>query len=487
MSLAHNINLADDRRGDLRKQTYAGETLKVILTVGKTKVEGYVINITVGGLGIAVGDFLEKNVVGTNVVVALKPGGHEELSLKGVIVNLGSMEGNFGSKTRVGIALTTEAKKNVLADHRKVSRVTCPLFFRPSAYFEHPFFANELIFLQVIDLSIHGLLCVTSARNHSILEGLRVSLNISLPAVTNFQTEGRVVSVRKDGEDQIEVRFVVDLSAPASSAALAEYFMLVSADVSARTLKAEGYQIQRIARGFSFQFLSCAEDLKEIAILRLNSSGQEDRNEQNWRSALDAFDDHSRHIIVRSNGKIIAATRIVFCEGEPNRCEHHSYGAKIGEQYWKEGFVETSRLVIHPDFRGGDLFLRMLQFVVQTVMQSGYSHMIASCEDSLLPVYQKGGMRKVGAFRCADSPVIWNLMVMNVRDIVWSKGMDPLTWNIMVRPITEFLLRREVVLLDKWKKWRLSFYRLFEPVARRIANRQRIGRVGKAPNKIEKK
>jgi predicted GNAT family N-acyltransferase len=242
---------------------------------------------------------------------------------------------------------------------------------------------------------------------------------------------------------------------------------MVNPNVNTKLLSENGFAIGSILAGVSLGYAFDEAEIQQISILRSKAWQQIGffKDVKNPKEMFDEFDRYSRHMIARVNGKIVASARLVFNNGHIDRCEHHKYQVTIPAWLWQEGFVETSRLVTDPDYRGGDLFLLMTQMIGKTVIQSGYRYMVSSCTQSLEKIYISSGCKKIGSFYTEDCKEPWTLLVMDVVSTSKGFGMNPIFWNLVQRPMVEYLEKRRYFALNWLEKCFMSFYKLFGPFA----------------------
>ena len=110
----------------------------------------------------------------------------------------------------------------------------------------------------------------------------------------------------------------------------------------------------------------------------------------------DKYDNYARHLMAYCGSELVSAGRLVFNNGNKLRSEHTGYGVELPNFLWKGGFLEISRLVVEKDFRGADIFLGMMAEFAIIAAQNNIKYLVLNCVDSLVPVYQKFGAKKLG-------------------------------------------------------------------------------------------
>jgi len=481
-----SVDVLKERRVRSRRGVSISERVVCKLKKGHVEIVGHVISLSPGGAAIACTNSTETSLnIGDEFVGEFDISGLETVSLIVTVENCTSL--NTEKKNYQRIGLSFRSSSTTVENKRKQNgKFEVPEFMRPIVSFENPIFEYCMIHGRIVDISADSIRCETSSRNNSILPGMTFRFNTTFPIVGNIQFEGKVLYYLPNISDETKITFCIQIQSKQSDfqKLASELLIMVNPNVNTTVLTENGFAIGSILGGISLGYAFDDEDIHQIASLRLKAWREKGPNSaiQNPQEMMDEFDKYSRHMVARVNGRIVASARLVFNNGNANRCEHKKYEASIPAWLWQEGFVETSRLVTDPDFRGGDVFLLMTQMIGKTVIQAGYRYMVSSCERSLEKIYISSGCKKIGSFYTADSKEPWSLMVMDVVGTSKGIGMNPIFWNLVQRNMVEFLLKRSYFTLNVGEKILIKFYSLFRPLSLailRIKSEKRVRKKNK--------
>ena len=87
--------------------------------------------------------------------------------------------------------------------------------------------------------------------------------------------------------------------------------------------------------------------------------------------------------------------RFVLWEGDRNRSELDHY-VTLSNRYFDKKSAEISRLVVHPDYRGGDIFMHLMRNVVREACEAKVDFVLVDCRSFLLKVYKRLGAQDTG-------------------------------------------------------------------------------------------
>jgi hypothetical protein len=129
---------------------------------------------------------------------------------------------------------------------------------------------------------------------------------------------------------------------------------------------------------------------RDILQLRLRAAQADGRLLQtnNIEKCRDRFDARSLHIKLILRDQLVAAGRLIFLNGQPERSEIGQILTPLPDELVKSpGTVEISRVCTHPDFRRGHLLTLLLAECAWAAYQRGGSRLLGYCVHALAPVY----------------------------------------------------------------------------------------------------
>lgn len=106
-----------------------------------------------------------------------------------------------------------------------------------------------------------------------------------------------------------------------------------------------------------------------------------------------------RTINLEFEEKIVATVTLFF----PLRGQYWKMISSLKDQEWREFFfsqqdeaIEIKNLIIHPEFRGTDVILRIFQIVHRELVRSNRKLLVTSCVDPLISKYEAIAFKRTG-------------------------------------------------------------------------------------------
>ena len=461
--LPENKNLKDENsRYDLRGQVYYKEMPDVIIKLDKQNaVQAQILDISANGIGIYHSTFNDELI---NKKIEVIFGDRKTYTLIGTVNSFDKLNKSGSGMSRVGVIFES---KN-LAKINRPKRFNCSKKFPVVAYGEHPFRYNHTLLFQVADFSFNGMTLVGTAKENLLLPGAVILVNVMLPTMGEFEVLVEITNIRSLNSDNENKKFVIGAvflnATPKFLVAISSYLILdleISANI--KDLRENGFLIPNVNSAVIFSYVSSQEEWEQVLKLRLRAAQKEGRwvgEIDHWK-LTDKYDKYSRHIICKVENKIVASSRLVFNNKDPQRVEHGNV-MEIPNQFWKDGFVEASRLCTDPDYRGSTLFLGFLQHVGRIVGQQNIRYVLMNCEDSLVPIYKRYGGETIGIkfnTEFMQSKTL-NVIVCDFKKIYLGKNMGFVFWYVAWREIYQFLSKSGFIRINYLCRLKLKIYEL---------------------------
>ncbi|MFD0387183.1 hypothetical protein ACFQ4K_04025 [Tistrella bauzanensis] len=126
--------------------------------------------------------------------------------------------------------------------------------------------------------------------------------------------------------------------------------------------------------------------------------------------------------------KPIATARLVLNDGDRSRSELQAQ-VPVPDQFWEGGFVEISRLVVHPDFRGNRIRYDLFREVERLSLSLGARYMLFDAIPKLAPLYEAvGGRRLPLTKKHPDSDETVQVMYVDMRRILGRLNRFSAVW-----------------------------------------------------------
>ena len=285
-------------------------------------------------------------------------------------------------------------KKNKFhLEQRFFPRWLCGIEFLPSGIVANPYKFNDFIHFQVRDISPNGMQIVTSLRNKYLVPGMTLESMISFPMVAQIKVDLKICNVRittSNGKDYLALGTKMISEDKKMKEVIGQYVFQFGSKTSIEELKKWGLQVNKASDGVEFSYVRTEDDfLKVLKLRKLAYAGagkipaDYDTNE-----LADIFDTRSRIIMGTYRGQLVATARLIFHE-EDDELEHERF-MKLPKDFPRnDELIEVTRFCTHPDFRGSNLFYRLLQHIVLTTLQSKRRYLVSSATLKLSKVYQK--------------------------------------------------------------------------------------------------
>ncbi len=357
----------------------------------------------------------------------------------------------------------------------------------PTATAVNPLRFNDLMLLRVNNISGHGLGLLTSLRNKHIVPGMHLDTTLTFPAVGHARVRVRTVHtrvVREEGKQQLALGVELENPDSYTKRMMGQYLLEVGPKLSLTHLRSSGLLVESAMRAVTYDYASTPEEYRQVLELRKLAYSQAGKlaTDLAIEDAGDEFDRRARIIVGRYGGEVVASMRLMFHEAG-DLMEHEQYIQLPDDLPPRDQIVEITRVCTHPDFRGSDLLLGLFKQCVIAILQSGRQYLLGSSTAKLLPIYTRIG--------CRVLPVSYrhqglggdehHLFVGDVRGALDGTYVGPFTWNIMFGDVWDHMRRNDLYHPGAMTSMRLGFYRMLNPLARRMMARLKKPR--KAPGK----
>ena len=441
----------DSNRQDHRDNYYSGDcdVIRVHIKDGQKSFSAHLLDLSVSGVSLG-SDQFDNSMMGQTVEIYCHS---KTVATKGKIVSIRA--GKFSGKiiNQAGISFVT--KPNTIIRDR---RFQTPHNFETLCHGQHPFRYNHTSYYRVIDFSSRGMGMATRLFTNILLPGSKISLELYLPNYGIFPVSVSVIYMRKadDGKYILGCQF----NDPSTKllVAISSYLLTNETNVPSLTeLRENGFVVNPdLTKMVTCRYVKNHDEWLQYLNLRLRAQKKEGRwvEETDPYNTLDDFDESARHMMLSLGNTPVGIGRVVFNGGSVERCEH--YG-KVEIPPWivAGGFVEASRFATDPNFRRSNIFPMVIKNCFKICIQNGVRYILANCEDSLVPIYEKVGAKVLGQkfnTKFMEEKTL-NLMYLDVFDLCRGQGVKPLVW---------FTFYADILDLDR------KFGRVEVPLGRRL-------------------
>lgn len=370
----------------------------------------------------------------------------------------------------IGIRLSKRLERTALEERRESSRWLCSDEFFPTGVAASPSHINDHIFFKVKDLSPNGMLLVCSLRNKFLIPGMSLSVSLNFPLVGNCIANVKVARVgftTSAGRDKLAVGVEYNRVTDDMKHVMGQYLIQFSNVESLDQLRTSGFIPKSVSRSVDFYFLKSESDYREVLELRRLAHAADGNLVEGTQGENmgDINDSQARIIVGRRNGRIVATARVRYNTPD-GALEHETYVEWPSHLPRRDQILEVSRLCVHPSYRRGDLMISLCQFVVASSLQPSRPYVVIGCLERMIPFYSRIGLRRTGL---SHHEPMYNaeqhIMIGNGEETVLGRGVSPLYWNYIWKPVADHMIKGGTLLPKGMDKIRISVYRALGPIA----------------------
>jgi predicted GNAT family N-acyltransferase len=358
----------------------------------------------------------------------------------------GSKIQTSGGPRLIGIRFTVRNSELIQgSDRRSSSRWICNAKYDPVCIAANPARFNDFVYFRVRDISRSGLRLVTSLRNKFLLPGMHLDLQVSLPLTAQIAVRVTISRVRlttEDGKDLLELGVTLGKLTRAQRESIGQYLVQFSNAGSLETIKSDGFIARSLSRGIEYEFIKSEQDYRSVLALRLlaNRIAEKIPSSYALEDMADIYDIRSRIIAGKYRGQIVGTIRVTFFDTN-DQLEHSRFMELPPDFPKSHEILECSRAATHPDFRGSDLWLTLLQHIAILALLAKREWVLISTTAELVDMYSKMGFKDTGLRYEHDlyPGVIQHTLLINVPRTVMGEGVGPIYWNVIWRDVSAYL------------------------------------------------
>ncbi len=357
-------------------------------------------------------------------------------------------------------------------EKRAASRWTCGSDYVPTGVAPSAVRYSDHLRFRIVEISRSGMRLTTSLRNKFLVPGVSFEATCTFPTIGDARIEFRVVHARVariDGKPVLVLgtRYAVKDARTLEQIAL--YLLQFGEGMTVQELRATGFEVRASSRVVDYACVRTDAEYREVLALRRTAYVHAKKASQDVKDVDmgDGFDAFSRILYARHAGRIVASVRLAFPRSATDPLKHEEYLDLPEALPPRDQLVEASKACTHPDYRGGDIFYRMMNLAALTTMQGGRRYILMSCTRALLPVYRKLGFYKVGGeYVHPTMKIAHQLLIGDAAAIVAGTRMNPVIWHLVDGPaLWAFARSCGAARPSRWLDFRVAVYRLFKPIA----------------------
>jgi hypothetical protein len=149
----------------------------------------------------------------------------------------------------------------------------------------------------------------------------------------------------------------------------------------------------------------------------------------------DRLDPHSVTILCLLGEKAVGTGRVVVNVGDHTLSEIEADTTGLPAHVWRDGFVEVSRLAIHPDFRGSGVTIALFREIARVSFHLDCRYLVLDAIDKLVPVYQRIGATRLNLTKTHPySKETVHVMAIDISEQLGHVGRRWLSWQYVFGP-----------------------------------------------------
>jgi hypothetical protein len=342
---------------------------------------------------------------------------------------------------------TTKVVDYNVPDSHVGDLLTVPSDLPVVGYLYKDFFYIERVAFTIAQISTKALLIDVKDTELFLFSGMKVELMLALHTTSGRNIDG-VISKVAINEDK-SVRILVKVTKiPKKLEFDIVNHLLQNPAVTPDGLRNAGFRVTSIANNFRFRFVKSHQEYMEVLRLRKIAYAEAGKVSESadLEKLVAPLDSISRILVAYHGGKIVASVSMSFPQSENTilDTERALEGGYPKEFPKKTSVIEISRLCTDPDYRRGDLLVRMFEQIYRVFVTAGRDYLVSSCDDKLWKIYKGIGFRKTKYSYPHPylAGIIHHLIIIDKAVPTRARGFNFIKWNYLYRNMTLFLKGR---------------------------------------------
>ena len=473
-SLSSSDSKAEHRLSH-RKKLYLNDGFEVTLGKDGKSWKARALDVSESGMAVAIdsqaqfetsqGDFLDLYFNVEN----------HPISMRAEVASVGQLGSGESGLLRFGLKFSLPMPGK---SERKWRRFATSATMTPSITMTDPIDVRRSTVGMCIDLSAGGMGVRFTGTDLLLVPGMRKMVSFQIPGEEKIELETEIKHVRTEADSTIRAGLELLGDLKKMQRSCGSY--LVSSgrgEVSFADVRDAGFDLDGVRRLLEVKYPDREQEYDQISALRRTMLGNTKVASEN-NSLFDRFDKHSRQIICKVGDRVVATVRVVFNDGDREKVEHLSYGAEIPNEFFDAGFVECSRLIVHPEFRGDEVLWTLMEEIGRVTLTSGYRYIVQSCSEVLFPLYERFGFRKADTF--SESGKTWILNYLDVEAGIRGRSANGIAWALVYSKLSETMQNRHKLKVTLPDKVRMSLLDKTRPMVM-----SRYSKIRSRQNKIK--
>jgi hypothetical protein len=464
--------LPEDRRKARRVKFYLSENVRLEIHSSRQSIRGFCADLSAEGFSALIPESSKLILSASDWVQAVihSPEG-SSAPITARIQSVGLQKIGHQNFHRMGLSILRNEFDKITHARIIGQELQLDEFSQPSLIIRDHFKVNSLILGRVTSIARDGITFLVKNQDHVLLPGIKYKVKLQLPVGTEIDCLAELIQTTCE-DNGTHIKGVMRLNGLSIAAReqLSQTCILGSDRATPELLRELGMFVGSIeASTLEMTYPSSEREYLEMLELRKSTYQGVGKflNAREPDELWDEFDEISRHLLFRVRGKIVGAIRVVFCQNDITRSEHHQWGVKIPKKIRSRGFVEVSRASVDEAYRATDIFAGLIRQTIRLAVENHVRYVVVSCNPGLVPTYRAIGGKVVGKPFSAMGKSDCRLIVFDIPRITLTSKGSVLAFHLTSYPLFAKLFFRNPIRHLRLMP-NLIFHRILGPLFRKV-------------------
>ena len=414
------------KRSQRRRMVYLGEQVKCCIKASSKEVYVDIIDITSRGISVvekSVGE-LSFCVVGQKIKIIFEKDTEMSFQVEGIIANLTNMIIRETKYERLGVQFILRHCESEQEFFSATSQriFQCHKEIRPQAFYNDPFFFNEVVIFQVNGFSSSGIDLTVSERCKSLLPLQPIKLELFFPGrgLISAHVQNLDILYKPEANKfRVFMKFVKNKKSILEK--VSEYLIMFSPNVTTNQLRNLGFSIGNLDLAYEQHYTPISDNLVEDQKLK---PGLFAPPLSSFKKTIKS-DIHTRRVTCRLGPNPVAILGVTFCDSIKEKSKLTNASHKIPELIFMTNHIEISDLYISPNVNLMDIIMPLLKNIIRIGIQSNSRYLLVECSGQIRNALEKIGFvyenSQVERNINTGTNVVFFLMSLNLKSIVLNK------------------------------------------------------------------
>ena len=432
------------KRSQRRRAVYLGEQISCCIDYKSREYDVQIIDITSRGVSVVLKQESDTHtyIVGEHINIVFNKNTEKSFQISGIVSNLSNIKLRAKTYDRIGIKFDLkecfsekEYKANI-----KEKLYSCSSEIRPQAYYQDPFFYNEIVLLKINHFSSYGIDMTVSERCKSLLPFQPIELEIFIPGRGSFKTRVQNQNFQyKPNENSFRVYMSYMKPSKSFLEKISEYLIMFSPKANPNVLRKDGFIIGDLNLAYEQNYSIVSDDIVHQAKLApgLLAPPITSFNEKK-------IGKYTRRINCKIGPNLCATLGVIFCGYNHSISKLKESSHKIPDIILMTKHIELVDLYISPHVNVVDFLVPLIKNVIRIGIQSNSRYLLLECSGQYRVFLEKIGFvferSQVNKPTESSKTNTYFLMSLNLKNVVLNKEkiLTPTVWKQVYQDLYQY-------------------------------------------------